>query len=64
MRIDELPWLCGQCAHFVVVGSDPASPPSHECRVAGRVVVFEPYTTSEQAEHIRRRIPAPATRRW
>ena len=66
IRLDheKLPWLCAQCAHFIAREADEANPPSHECGVAGRVVVFDPYTSSEQAEHIRRRIPAPDSRKW
>ena len=55
------PWLCEQCARFMVTvtGADGASDtaPTHACPVAGIVVAFVAYTSSEQAELARRQFP-------
>ena len=58
------PWLCEQCARFMVTvtGADEASDtaPTHACPVAGIVVAFVAYTSSEQAELARPPVPDAA----
>lgn len=60
----KVPWVCPSCGHFMVtVGADPEEP-FHECAAVHRRVVFVPYTSSEQAESIRRRLPVKSRPQW
>lgn len=60
----KVPWVCPTCAHFMVTVGADVEEPSHECIAVHRRVVFVPYTSSEQAESIRRRLPVQSRPQW
>jgi hypothetical protein len=60
----KVPWVCPSCGHFMVTVGVDVEEPSHECVAVHRRVVFVPYTSSEQAESIRRRIPVKSRPQW
>ncbi len=60
----KVPWVCPSCGHFMVTVRVDVAAPSHECTAVHRRVVFVPYTSSEQAESIRRRLPVQSRPQW
>ncbi len=58
--MNQVPWICDSCGHFMVADAVRVAeqgPPRHERTVAGFIVAFVAYESSEQAAEIARRVP-------